>query len=45
VLYGGGFTHPDRLAETGVPVASSLVGAVALARAAVGLSAQVGQHG
>jgi phosphoglycolate phosphatase-like HAD superfamily hydrolase len=45
VLYGGGFTHPDRLAETGLPVASTLVEAVSLARAAVGLPAQVGQHG
>lgn len=35
VLYGGGFTHPDRLAEAGVPVAATLVEAVALARAAV----------
>jgi phosphoglycolate phosphatase-like HAD superfamily hydrolase len=45
VLYGGGFTHPDRLADTGVPVTSSLVEAVVLARAAVGLSTQVGRHG
>jgi phosphoglycolate phosphatase-like HAD superfamily hydrolase len=35
VLYGGGFTHPDRLAEAGVPVAATLVEAVSLARAAV----------
>jgi phosphoglycolate phosphatase-like HAD superfamily hydrolase len=45
VLYGGGFTHPDRLAETGVPVAPTLLEAVSLACAAVGLPAQVGQHG
>jgi phosphoglycolate phosphatase-like HAD superfamily hydrolase len=45
VLYGGGFTHPDRLAEAGAPVASTLLEAVSLARAAVGLPAQVGQHG
>jgi phosphoglycolate phosphatase-like HAD superfamily hydrolase len=32
VLYGGGFTHPDRLREAGVPVALSLVEAVAIAR-------------
>jgi hypothetical protein len=32
VLYGGGFTDPRRLAETGRPVASSLVEAVELAR-------------
>ncbi|MGC9670166.1 HAD family hydrolase [Planosporangium sp. 12N6] len=36
VLYGGGFTHPDRLAGVGVPVAATLVEAVALARTAVG---------
>jgi phosphoglycolate phosphatase-like HAD superfamily hydrolase len=41
VLYGGGFTHPDRLAETGKPVAASLVSAVDLA---MELTAQVGQH-
>jgi phosphoglycolate phosphatase-like HAD superfamily hydrolase len=41
VLYGGGFTHPDRLAETGAPVAATLVEAVALARAAVGLAEPV----
>jgi phosphoglycolate phosphatase-like HAD superfamily hydrolase len=35
VLYGGGFTHPDRLRETGAPVASSLVDAVRLARSLV----------
>jgi phosphoglycolate phosphatase-like HAD superfamily hydrolase len=35
VLYGGGFTHPDRLADAGVPVAATLVEAVSLARAAV----------
>jgi phosphoglycolate phosphatase-like HAD superfamily hydrolase len=35
VLYGGGFTHPDRLTEAGVPVATTLVEAVSLARAAV----------
>jgi phosphoglycolate phosphatase-like HAD superfamily hydrolase len=35
VLYGGGFTHPERLAEAGVPVASSLLEAVSLAREAV----------
>jgi phosphoglycolate phosphatase-like HAD superfamily hydrolase len=35
VLYGGGFTHPERLAEAGVPVASTLLEAVELARAAV----------
>jgi phosphoglycolate phosphatase-like HAD superfamily hydrolase len=45
VLYGGGFTHPDRLAETGAPVVSTLLEAVSLARAAAGLPAQVGQHG
>nr|WP_205861063.1 HAD hydrolase-like protein [Planosporangium flavigriseum] len=39
VLYGGGFTHPDRLAEVGVPVATSLLEAVSLARAAVGAQA------
>jgi phosphoglycolate phosphatase-like HAD superfamily hydrolase len=39
VLYGGGFTHPDRLAETGCPVASTLAEAVALA----GLPTEVGQ--
>jgi len=44
VLYGGGFTHPDRLVETGAPVASTLLDAVALARQAVGLAAEVGQH-
>lgn len=31
VLYAGGFTDPDRLRETGVPVADSLLDAVALA--------------
>lgn len=41
VLYGGGFTHPDRLAETGRPVASSLVQAV---ERALELTTQVGQH-
>jgi phosphoglycolate phosphatase-like HAD superfamily hydrolase len=41
VLYGGGFTHPDRLAETGRPVASTLVEAVTLARSEVGLPASV----
>jgi phosphoglycolate phosphatase-like HAD superfamily hydrolase len=41
VLYGGGFTHPDRLAQAGRPVAESLVAAVDLAR---DLTAQVGQH-
>jgi phosphoglycolate phosphatase-like HAD superfamily hydrolase len=35
VLYGGGFTAPEQLAATGVPVASSLLEAVSLARAAV----------
>jgi phosphoglycolate phosphatase-like HAD superfamily hydrolase len=35
VLYGGGFTHPERLVEAGVPVASTLLEAVELARAAV----------
>jgi phosphoglycolate phosphatase-like HAD superfamily hydrolase len=42
VLYGGGFTHPDRLAEAGVPVASSLAEAVALAHAAVSAQARSG---
>jgi phosphoglycolate phosphatase-like HAD superfamily hydrolase len=42
VLYGGGFTHPDRLAEAGVPVAPSLAEAVALARAAVSAQARSG---
>lgn len=32
VLFSGGFTDPDQLAATGVPVADSLAGAVALAR-------------
>jgi phosphoglycolate phosphatase-like HAD superfamily hydrolase len=41
VLYGGGFTHPDRLAETGRPVAFSLVQAV---ERALELTTQVGQH-
>jgi phosphoglycolate phosphatase-like HAD superfamily hydrolase len=36
VLYGGGFTHPDRLRETGARVASSLVEAVRIARTLVG---------
>jgi phosphoglycolate phosphatase-like HAD superfamily hydrolase len=36
VLYGGGFTHPDRLRETGVPVAGSLVEAVSIARSLAG---------
>jgi phosphoglycolate phosphatase-like HAD superfamily hydrolase len=40
VLYGGGFTHPDRLTEAGVPVATSLIEAVALARAASAEDAQ-----
>lgn len=31
VLYEGGFTHPERLRETGLPVASSLAEAVRLA--------------
>jgi phosphoglycolate phosphatase-like HAD superfamily hydrolase len=31
VLYAGGFTDPDRLRDTGLPVAKSLVEAVALA--------------
>ncbi|WP_117208396.1 HAD family hydrolase [Allorhizocola rhizosphaerae] len=31
VLYDGGFTHPDNLRARGVPVASSLVEAVAIA--------------
>jgi phosphoglycolate phosphatase-like HAD superfamily hydrolase len=39
VLYGGGFTHPERLTEAGVPVASTLLEAVSLARAAVGAQA------
>jgi phosphoglycolate phosphatase-like HAD superfamily hydrolase len=42
VLYGGGFTHPDRLAEAGVPVAPRLAEAVALARAAVSAQARSG---
>jgi phosphoglycolate phosphatase-like HAD superfamily hydrolase len=41
VLYGGGFTHPDRLAETGRPVTTTLLSAVELA---IDLTAQVGQH-
>jgi phosphoglycolate phosphatase-like HAD superfamily hydrolase len=32
VLYSGGFTHADRLAEAGVPVASTLIEAVEIAR-------------
>lgn len=32
VLYGGGFTDPEVLRQTGVPVASSLVEAVTIAR-------------
>jgi phosphoglycolate phosphatase-like HAD superfamily hydrolase len=40
VLYGGGFTHPDRLVEAGVPVATSLVEAVELAREAIGAQAR-----
>jgi phosphoglycolate phosphatase-like HAD superfamily hydrolase len=43
VLYGGGFTDPDRLAETGRPVAMTLVEAVAFAREMVGLTTEVGQ--
>jgi phosphoglycolate phosphatase-like HAD superfamily hydrolase len=39
VLYAGGFTHEDRLRETGRPVATSLVEAVTLAHAAVVLAA------
>ena len=35
VLYGGGFTHPDRLREAGVPVAMSLMDAVRVARTLV----------
>jgi phosphoglycolate phosphatase-like HAD superfamily hydrolase len=31
ILYGGGFTDPERLRETGLPVATSLVEAVKLA--------------
>jgi phosphoglycolate phosphatase-like HAD superfamily hydrolase len=34
VLYAGGFTHPRTLAETGLPVATTLVEAVTLAAAA-----------
>ena len=41
VLYSGGFTSAEQLAAAGVPVASSLVEAVALAREAAGLPAQV----
>jgi phosphoglycolate phosphatase-like HAD superfamily hydrolase len=37
VLYGGGFTHPDRLREAGAPVALSLVDAVRIARTLVPL--------
>jgi phosphoglycolate phosphatase-like HAD superfamily hydrolase len=43
VLYGGGFTDPDRLVETGRPVAMTLVEAVAFAREMVGLTTEVGQ--
>ncbi|HEY3008268.1 MAG TPA: HAD hydrolase-like protein [Micromonosporaceae bacterium] len=39
VLYGGGFTDPDRLRATGRPVADTLVGAVALAAAALSSAA------
>ncbi|WP_338090498.1 HAD family hydrolase [Planosporangium thailandense] len=39
ILYGGGFTHPERLLAAGVPVASTLLEAVALAREAVGAEA------
>lgn len=39
VLYGGGFTHPERLLEAGVPVVSTLLEAVALAREAAGAQA------
>jgi phosphoglycolate phosphatase-like HAD superfamily hydrolase len=45
VLYGGGFTHPDRLAESGLPVASTLLEAVTLARVAVGPPARMGWSG
>jgi phosphoglycolate phosphatase-like HAD superfamily hydrolase len=38
VLYSGGFTHPDRLREAGVPVTDSLVEAVSIARSLVGVS-------
>ena len=38
VLYGGGFTHPDRLCDTGAPVATSLVDAVSIARSLVRVS-------
>jgi len=36
VLYAGGFTDPQRLAATGLPVATTLIEAVALAGAATG---------
>lgn len=39
VLYGGGFTDPKRLRASGRPVADTLVGAVALATAALSSAA------
>ncbi|HEY2948221.1 MAG TPA: HAD hydrolase-like protein [Micromonosporaceae bacterium] len=39
VLYGGGFTDPDRLRASGRPVANTLVAAVALAEAALSSAA------